>query len=430
MKIHCIGIGGIGVSALAQYYLEKGHHVLGSDLSSSELTDYLQKKGIGIIIGQKPENISEDLDLVIYSPAVKPDNPEFKKAKELGIEILSYPEALGQLTRDYETIAISGSHGKSTTTAMTALVLIAAGLDPTVIVGTKLKEFGGTNYRVGKSKYLVIEACEYDASFENYFPNITVVTNVDKEHLDYFKNFAGVIREFKKFILKLPTTGFLVANKDDKNLVKISKGKFSTKYYSLKDKDVARLKKIMKVPGQHNVSNALAVVQVARILGIKDVITFKALSKFTGTWRRFETKEGKANGKRITVVSDYGHHPSEVLATLKAAREKWPKKKIGLIYQPHQYQRTYYLFDDFVKLFRQIAIDWILITDIYDVAGREEKFINQKINSQILVKKIGKKHVRHMSLAEAEAYAKENMQSGEVLIIMGAGNVYKLFDNF
>ncbi|MBX4201042.1 hypothetical protein KW786_02850 [Candidatus Parcubacteria bacterium] len=298
MKIHCIGIGGIGVSALAQYYLEKGHQVSGSDLAASELTDFLQKKGIGIMIGQKAENISENFDLVIYSPAVKPDNPEFKKAKELNLDIQSYPEALGQLTRDYDTIAISGSHGKSTTTAMTALVLVAAGLDPTVIVGTKLKEFGNTNYRVGKSKHLVIEACEYDASFENYFPNITVVTNIDKEHLDYFKTFANVIKEFKKFILKLPTTGFLVANKDDKNLVKISKGKFTTKYYSLKDKDAAKVKKLMKVPGQHNVSNALAVVQVARILGIKDFITFKAISQFKGTWRRFEVKEGKKKKKK------------------------------------------------------------------------------------------------------------------------------------
>ncbi len=430
MKIHCIGIGGIGVSALAQYYLEKGHQVSGSDLAASELTDYLQKKGIGIMIGQKPENISGDFDLVIYSPAVKQENPEFKKAKELNLDVQSYPEALGQLTRDYETIAISGSHGKSTTTAMTALVLIAAGLDPTVIVGTKLKEFGGTNYRVGKSKYLVIEACEYDASFENYFPNITVVTNVDKEHLDYFKNFAGVIREFKKFILKLPVNGFLVANKDDKNLVKISKGKFTTKYYSLKDKDAAKVKKVMKVPGQHNVSNALAVVQVARILGIKDAVTFKALSKFTGTWRRFEVKESKIGKKKITVVSDYGHHPSEVRATLKAAREKWPNKKIHLIYQPHQYQRTYYLFDDFVKLFKNIEIDVILIADIYDVAGREEKTINKKVSSELLVKKIAKKHVHYMPLDKAEAHVKENAQNGEVLMIMGAGSVYKLSDNF
>ncbi len=441
MKIHCIGIGGIGVSALAQYYLEKGHQVSGSDLAASELTDFLGKKGITIFIGQREENISEHYDLVIYSPAVKPENPEFKKAKELNLDVQSYPEALGQLTRDYETIAISGSHGKSTTTAMTALVLIAAGLDPTVIVGTKLKEFGGTNYRVGKSKYLVIEACEYDASFENYFPNITVVTNVDKEHLDYFKTFANVIKEFKKFILKLPATGFLVANKDDKNLVKISKGAFTTKYYSLKDRDGAKVKKLMKVPGQHNVSNALAVVQVARILGIKDTVTFKALSKFTGTWRRFEVKQSKVDNKKITVISDYGHHPSEVLATLKAAREKYPRKmllgkivkghkKIWLIYQPHQYQRTHYLFDDFIKLFRLVDIDQILISDIYDVAGREEKNISKKVSSEMLVKKINKKHVAYMPLDAAEKFVKENIQSGEVVMVMGAGSVYKLFDHF
>ncbi|MBX4201041.1 hypothetical protein KW786_02845 [Candidatus Parcubacteria bacterium] len=186
----------------------------------------------------------------------------------------------------------------------------------------------------------------------------------------------------------------------------------------------------MKVPGQHNVSNALAVVQVARILGIKDSVTFKAISQFKGTWRRFETKESTIGKNKITVVSDYGHHPNEVLATLKAAREKWPTKKIWLIYQPHQYQRTYYLFDDFVKLFRQIKIDEVLIGDIYDVAGREEKTINKKVSSEILVKKIAKKHVQYMPLADAERFVKENIKSGEVLMVMGAGSVYKLFDNF
>ena len=218
MKIHFIGIGGIGVSALAQYYLEKGHEVSGSDLVQSEITDFLKNKGITIFIGNASENIRPDLDLVVASPAVPKTNPEYTKAKELQIPTQSYPEALGQLTQQYYTIAVSGSHGKSTTTAMIALVLVEAGLDPTVIVGTKLKEFGGSNFRMGKSNYLVIEACEYDSSFANYFPKISVVTNIDKEHLDYFKTFGNVIKEFKKFILKLPADGFLVANKDDKNI--------------------------------------------------------------------------------------------------------------------------------------------------------------------------------------------------------------------
>lgn len=259
---------------------------------------------------------------------------------------------------------------------------------------------------MGKSKYLVIEACEYDGSFLEYQPQIAVITNVDKEHLDYFKTFANVKKAFRDFAKKVPPDGFLITEKN------------------LPLKDAKKLK--LQVPGKHNVSNALAALAVARILGVKDVVSFKALSEFTGTWRRFETKKSGD----ITVVSDYGHHPTEVAATLQAAREKFGRKKIWLIFQPHQYQRTFYLFKDFVKLFKSAKINEIIITDIYDVAGREEKNINAKINSEMLVKKIGRKNVRYMSLNEAETLVKENMKSGEVLIIMGAGDIYKLFDKF
>ena len=202
MKIHFIGIGGIGVSALAQYYLEKAHEISGSDLTASEITEFLKGKGIKIFIRNSTENIKRNFDLVIYSPAVKPDNPELKSYKEKGIKCLSYPEALGELTKEYFTIAVSGSHGKSTTTAMIALILIKAELDPTVIVGTKLKEFGNSNFKMGNGKCLVIEACEYDSSFLRYQPEIIVITNIDKEHLDYFKTFANVKKAFKKTIKK------------------------------------------------------------------------------------------------------------------------------------------------------------------------------------------------------------------------------------
>ncbi len=430
MKIHFIGIGGIGVSALAQYYLQKGHEISGSDLVASEITYFLRKKGIKILIGNKEENINKDFDLVVYSPAVKTDNPEYKKAKELDIKLKSYPEALGDLTKQYFTIAVAGAHGKSTTTAMIALILIKAGYDPTVVVGTKLKEFGDSNFKMGQGKYLVIEACEYDDSFLNYFPKIIVVTNVDKEHLDYFKTFKNVIKEFKNFISKLPKDGFLVANKDDKNLVKISKGKFTTKHYSTIQKESAKLKKTLKIPGRHNISNALAALSVARILNIKDEISFKSLSEYGGSWRRFEIKQGIANGKKIIVISDYGHHPTEILATLKATREKYPNKKIWCVFQPHQYQRTHYLFKDFVKVFRKVPIDNIIITDIYDVAGREEEKISSSVNSENLVKKINEKNIKYMSLNLAEKFIKENIKNGEVLIIMGAGDIYKLADKF
>ena len=324
MKIHFIGIGGIGVSALAQYYLAKGHQISGSDLAVSEITEFLQKKGVKIFIGNSVENIKKDFDLIVYSPAVKKDNPELLQTTNYKLKTMSYPEALGELTKEYYTIAVSGSHGKSTTTAMTALVLIKAGLDPTVIVGTKLKEFGNSNFRAGHSKYLVIEACEYDSSFLNYEPKIIVVTNIDKEHLDYFKTFANVKKAFKNFIARLSADGFLAFNIDDKYPPKVRKNKFKSMGYSVKQKEAGKLKKILRVPGMHNVSNGLAALIVARILKIKDEITFKALSEFKGTWRRFEIIQPKIEKfKNLKIISDYAHHPNEIKATVNAAKEKF-----------------------------------------------------------------------------------------------------------
>ena len=434
MKIHLIGIGGIGVSALAQYYLSKGHEVSGSDLVASEITDFLIQKGIKVSIGNAAENIKQDFDLVVHSPAVKRGNPEYRKAMDLGIKTQSYPKALGDLTKEYYTIAVAGAHGKSTTTAMIALALTGAGLDPTVIVGTKLREFGGSNFRLGKSKFLVIEACEYDSSFLNYLPKVIVITNVDKEHLDYFKTFAKVKKAFRDFILQLPKDGFLIFNKDDKYTPKINKPRFKAIGFSVRQKEAKKIKSILKVPGLHNVSNALAVLRVAQVLAIPNEITFKALSEFNGTWRRFEVKEGVADGKKITIVSDYAHHPNEILATLKAAREKYPDKKIWCVFQPHQHQRTYYLFNDFVKTFRSVPIDIIIITDIYDVAGRETKTINEEVSSEKLVKKINKNNVIYMPMGEVEKFVKNpptgGIESGDILIIMGAGDVYTLAEKF
>jgi len=441
MKIHFLGIGGIGVSALAQYYLAEGYQVSGVDLSSSEITDYLQKLGIEIKIGKSADDELQTTnyklpDLVIYTPAIKPGNPQLDFFTQKGVKCQTYPEALGELTKKYFTIAISGSHGKSTTTAMTALALIKAGLDPTVIVGTKLKEFGGTNFRMGKSKYLVIEACEYDSSFLNYKPQIIAITNVDKEHLDYFKTYTNVVKAFKGFVSQLPVNGTLVANIDDKKTNEISKSRFlisnkiSISKYSLKQKEASKLKKIIKVPGKHNISNALAVLAISRSLQINDKITFQALSEFQGTWRRFETKDSLLNNKKIKIISDYGHHPSEVKATMQAAREKYPQKKIWLVFQPHQYQRTYFLLKDFIKIFKSAKIDHIIITDIYDVAGREESGIRQKINSEKLAAKIARKNVIYLAKENLEKEIKQNIKSGDVLLIMGAGDIYKLYDKF
>jgi UDP-N-acetylmuramate--alanine ligase len=439
MKIHFIGIGGIGVSALAQYYLARGYKVSGSDLVSSEIIQVLRKKGAKIFIGKhKAKNLPTDVDLVIYSPAVQKINPEIKQAYRIrhtkyNVRILSYPQALGELTKEHFTIAVSGTHGKSTTTAMIGLILTKAGLDPTVIVGTKVKEFGNSNCRVGKSKYLVIEADEHFASFLNYWPKIIILTIIEKDHLDYYKNLNNILRTFKKYITHLPKDGWLVANKDDKNISKlIKKYRGRTSIYSLKQKEAKKLREILKVPGEHNISNALAALTVARILKIPDKISFKALSEYHGSWRRFEIKQGILNKKQITVISDYAHHPTEIRVTLKAVREKYPKKEIWCVYQPHQYQRTYYLFDDFVKVFRRVPVDKLIITDIYDVAGREEKRIKKGVNSEKLVKAICRNlistNVIYLPKEDILDYLKKNLKGGEVVIIMGAGDIYELVD--
>lgn len=436
MKIHLIGIGGIGVSALAQYYLLQGHEVTGSDLTMSEITDYLEKLGVKIT---KNKSLSAKIphkmpDFVVYSPAVKKTNPELAFYLKKKIKCLSYPEALGGLTKNYFTIAISGAHGKSTTTAMLGLILVKAKLDPTIIVGTKLKEFGGTNFRPGKSKYLVIEACEYDSSFLHYIPQMVIVTNIDKEHLDYFKNLKNVITAFKDFISRLPKSGVLIANVDDKNINKIiSNNKFKIQKqfqisnFKIESKDAERLKVILNVPGTHNIYNALAALTAARELKIDDDIILKALSEYKGSWRRFEEKELKIGNRKLKIINDYGHHPTEIRATFEAARQKYPDQKIWCVFQPHQHQRTFNLFNDFVKTFRLASIDNILILDIYDVVGREMKKINKKVSSKMLVKKINKKSVSYSSMALAEKKIKKNIKTGDVLIIMGAGDIYEKF---
>ena len=441
MKVHFIGIGGIGVSALAQYYLAKGHRVSGSDLVRSEITDFLRKKGAKISTNSKPKSqkskpqlktqkFVKRVNLLIYSPAVPKDHPELKMAKKLGVKCLSYPEALGELTKKYFTIAICGTHGKSTTTAMISLILIKAGFDPTVILGTKLKEFRNSNFRMGKSKFLVIEADEWQASFLNYWPKIIVLTNIEREHLDYYKNLNHIFKTYREFIKHLPKKGILVMNGGDKNISnlksQISNLNLKTQIYNLKQKEVKKLRKILKVPGEHNVLNALAALKVARVLKIPDKISFKALAEYKGAWRRFEEKDLKIENCKLKIISDYAHHPTEIAATLKAAREKYPNRKIWCIFQPHQYQRTYYLFSEFVKVFKTAPVEKLIITDIYDVAGREKKLVKKKVNSKKLIAKIKKSWAIYLPKQEIINYLKKNLKGKEIIVIMGAGDIYNL----
>lgn len=432
MKIHFIGIGGIGISALARYYLSKGHKITGSDLTTSEITNALKKLRVKVSIGpHKSKNLPKNIELVVYSPAVIKDNPELKKAQKLQalnpkLQIMSYPEALGELTKKHFTIAISGSHGKSTTTAMIGLLLIKAKFDPTVIVGTKLKEFGDSNCRVGKSEYLVIEADEHFASFLNYRPQIIVLTSLEAEHLDFYKNLANLLKTFKKFIDNLQKDGDLVLNADDKNIKKIIPPRYkNVKWYSLRNKEFGKLKKILQVPGDFNISNALAALMAARTLKIPDKISFKALSEYKGAWRRFEIIKMK-HPKPYTLINDYAHHPTKVRVALKAAREKFPEKEIWCVFQPHQYQRTHYLFNDFVKVLKKAPVDKIIITDIYTVAGREKKEVIKRVNSQKLVKAINEPSVTYLTKTKVKDFLTKNLKGGEVVILMGAGDIYDL----
>ncbi len=420
-KIHFIGIGGIGVSALAGYYLKKEVEVSGSDVTQSPITEKLRKEGAKIFIGHEASNLASDVELVVYTAAAAKDNPELKEAKNKKIKTQSYAEALGDLTKEMHTIAVSGMHGKSTTTAMIGLVMEKAGLDPTVIVGTKIKEWGGNNFRIGKSKYLVIEADEYNASFLNYWPKIIVLTNIEEEHLDFYKGgIKQITKTFSDYVGHLGGEGILVANAQDEEVVKIAK-KSEAKVVLYDNLEKEGL--VLKLPGTHNLSNASAVLAVSEILGISDKIADKSLNEFNGTWRRMEYK-GLVNGAKI--YDDYGHHPTEIKATLSGAKELIKEKgQLWCVFQPHQYQRTYKLFKQFTEAF--VDADKAIILPIYSVAGREKESIKKMVSSEKLVKKINDEKVIYLdSFLKAEKHLKKNLKKGDVCVIMGAGDVYKL----
>lgn len=440
MKIHFIGIGGIGISALAKYYLYQGHEISGSDLNYLNVFTKKELSKIDFYLGHKAENLKNDVDLVIYTNAITKDNPELLRAKKLGIKTYSYPKALGEITKNYFTIAISGMHGKSTTTAMIANILIKANLDPLVIIGSKVHGFGPngepSNFRYGKGEILVIEADEYKAGFLNHYPDILVIINIEKEHLDYYKNLKNILTTFKKFIHRLNEKKkyngtflnfgkFLIVNRDDKiasNLAKKIKIKNIKKvFYSLKDKP-KKLK--LSVPGIHNISNSLAAYRVGKIFNLEDGIIFKALLEFKGIWRRLEFK-GYLNGAKI--FDDYGHHPTEIQATLQAGREMLKKNaKLYLVFQPHQYYRTLFLFDQFTKCFN--LTDTLILTDIYSVAGREKESIKKKVNSEILLNAIKKPKNKFYikDFKKIKKFLRENLKTGDICIIMGAGDIWKL----
>ena len=430
-----MGIGGIGMSSLARFFLSEDALVTGSDLESSDITETLKKEGGRIYIGlHDASHIGPRTSAVIYNAAIDAKNPELIEAKKRKLRIVRYSKAVGEISKKFTTIAITGSHGKSTTTALIAHMMIAAGLDPTVIIGTKIKEFGNSNFRMGNSRYLVLEADDYAESFLSYKPHIAVVTNIDKEHLDYYSTFANIIRAFRRFIMNVKPGGFLVLNNDDANVLKIgmplmqsTRFRGRIKWYSLRNKEVESIKHKLIIPGIHNVSNALAAYRVGQILGIPGESAIKSISEFEGAWRRFEYA-GSLNGAKL--FHDYAHHPTEIRATLDAAKNCFPRARLWCIFQPHQHERLSLLFNEFTSAFDDAHS--VVILDPYEVAGREKRIkTDSDISFQLTlaIDKRMKNDVYYIPYAsELAEFIKKYALPDDVIILMGAGNIWKIAD--
>ena len=421
------------MSGLALWYKNLGWQVNGSDVAESPVIDMLRRFGIEPeITNDQLKNIPRNVDLIIHTQAIDRD----KITNTPGVVVKNYPEALGELAKEKFTIAVCGTHGKSTTTAMAGLLLVDAGFDPTVLAGTMLREFANSNFNFGHSKYLVIEADEFKGAFLNYYPDVVIWTNADSDHLDYFKDFADILGHFKAFVRHVPENGFIVANCDDKNIIKTLEGFKNSVFYSLRDKEAKKIRGIIKVPGEHNVSNALAVLKLARVLHIPDDVTYGSISNFHGSWRRFEFK-GEINGAKV--YDDYAHHPTEIKATLAGARAMIKKGsrlrsgygeskiKIWAVFQPHQFERTKLLFKEFARAFK--GADKVILLDVYGVKGRENK-VATEVSSEKLAKAIAQyqKNVFYKpGIADAADYIKKTASSEDIIIIMGAGDIWKIF---
>ena len=446
VHVHFIGIGGISMSGLAEILLSRKFPVSGSDSHESALTDQLAAQGAVVHYPQMAENITDDIDVVVYTAAIHPDNPEFRAAQEKNLPMLTRAQLLGEIMRNYkEAINVSGTHGKTTTTSMITEILLEAHKDPTVSVGGMLKDIGG-NIRVGGQETFVVEACEYTNSFLSFFPTIEVILNVEADHLDFFKDIDDIRHSFKLFAEKLPEDGLLVINKDIKHSEYftqslkcrvvtfghekdadytanfISYDKFAHPSYTLFYKGEGLAQVELGVTGEHNIYNSLAAIAVARSLDIPMEVILRGLKRFTGTDRRFQ-KKGSVNG--FTIIDDYAHHPQEIAATIEAAK-KYPHRKLWIVFQPHTYSRTAALLDDFAGALSQA--DEIVLADIY--AAREKNTIG--ISSDDLRKHMLEQNTNVYYIPkfeDIEDFLLQHVEEGDVLITMGAGDIYKVGDD-
>ncbi len=423
--IHCVGAGGIGVSALVKLFLAQEVLVTGSDMKPGDITRELARRGAIMTYGQTG-GVPEKTEIVIYSDAVPYENPERADARIRRIPEMSYAEALGAVSKDKRTIAVSGTNGKSTTTAMLGLMLTAGGFDPTVVVGGQVPAFPLGNLRVGEGEWMVVEADDFHAHMLQIRPEVIVLTNIEEEHLDYFRDLGDIIRAFQSFIDSLPEDGTLIMNADDpvsfedltphantitygmeapadyvgKNLL-VQSGEQLVDVLRTSGHEETIGSLTLKVPGRFNVMNALAATSAALQLGVPFETIREVLINFTGIWRRFE-HVGRWNGADI--ISDYGHHPTAIRGTLAAARDFFPGRRIVLVFQPHQRNRTRQLLEQFAGSF--YGADLLLLSDIYDVLGREDP-ADAGVTSESIVG------------------AMQNRQGipETVLIIMGAGTI-------
>lgn len=441
-NVYLIGIGGTGMSGLARLLLTKGYKVSGSDTQPSPTTFALEKLGARITNKQDGNGVNPETELVIISAAITEDNPDLMAARSFSLKVIKYSQFLGSLMKEKKGIAISGTHGKTTTTSMVSTVLKYAGMDPSFVIGGVVPEIGGSSH-YGKGNFFVAEACEYDKSFLYLSPHIGVITNIEEDHLDYYKNIEGVVNAFAEFATSIPEDGLLVVNNQDDNIKKAIKGAHcNIETYSMDDPfanwTATRLRWDntfevfhngspfgefgLRIPGVHNVMNALATIATCTFAGVERQSIMEGLATFNGAQRRFQIIDS-VNG--ITIVDDYGHHPTEIRATLRAARERFPEGRIWCVFQPHQYSRTKLLLKDFARSFGDA--DKVVLTDIFSARDSEED--KAAINSCILTNEArlqGADALYIPHIDDVPDLLCSGLMPDDVVITMGAGDVWKV----
>jgi UDP-N-acetylmuramate--alanine ligase len=445
-KVHFVGIGGIGMSGIAEILLNQGFQISGSDNNLSDITNHLSDLGIKIFEGHSERNL-EDVDVLVYSSAVKLDNPEVKAAAERKIPIIKRAEMLAECMRMKYGISIAGTHGKTTTTSMVGLTLTEGGIDPTIIVGGKLSGLGGTNARLGKSEFIVVEADEFDRTFLKLTPTIAALTTLESEHLDTYKDLDDIKSAFIEFANKVPFYGFVVLCMDEPALqdiipyinkkiltyglttqadikaVDITHKQF-TSSFTVKYNGEELGKINLKIPGLHNVKNSLVAVCIAHELGIDFKIIQNALSSFTGVYRRFEVKY---NGY-ILVIDDYAHHPTETSATLAGIRNGWNNRRLIAIFQPHLFTRTRDFYQEFGRSF--LNSDIFICTDIYPARENPIEGITGELVADA-AKKFGHRNVMYIkNKTDIPHTLIEMVKDDDIVITMGAGDIWKYNQEF